>query len=416
MPRYPLTLGLTTALIVAALPSGLSAQEGTPADDYAALIEETRGLVAYWRLDEASGDTAADRGGQGIEATYAPGVSLGEPGLIGEANAAAGLGGTDDAYVDAGDVLDFEAGAPFSLEAWIQPDEFANPYPRLVMKEATDDSGNRQGYLLYISRETGRLGFERWRDGEANVVTTIEPIPLGEVTHVVAVYDGQAMRLYIDGEGIAEVPAGLGLSDTPFPFRIGARADGSSPFTGVVDEVAVYETALDAETIQAHFQAGSEGRTDRATPRAERSSATPVAVPATDPTRTGGADERSGVPTEEAVAPDAADVTPVAIATSAPPAAVATTVPATTVPTPTATAEPTPTETAPEPDETGTALTIDVLNLRAGPSTDDEILLTIPAGEEVVLTGEESGGFTAVEYAGASGWVATEFLELDPAG
>lgn len=406
MPRYPLAVGLVATLCAGAAgfaPLVVRAQEpATPSaqtDGYATLVEATPGLAAYWRLDEASGATAADRSGEGNDADYGPGVALDEPGLIGAANAAVALDGTADAYLDAGDVLDFAAGAPFTLEAWIQPDEFATPYPRLLMKEATDEAGNRQGYLLYISKETGRLGFERWRDGEANVVTTIDPIPLGEVTHVVAIYDGQAMRLYIDGEGVAEVPAGLGLSDTPFPFRIGARADSGSPFAGVVDEVAVYQTALTAETIRDHFRAGSAGRPGTAIPAIVPSAATPAIAIAADRNQPTPADETPTAETEEGAG------RAVTIATAAPPAAIATAGPLATV-------RPTPTESAAEGGETGTAVTTDVLNLRASPGTDAEILLIIPAGEEVVLTGEESAGFVAVEYAGAAGWVSADFLDL----
>ncbi|MBA3413989.1 MAG: hypothetical protein H0U10_02035, partial [Chloroflexia bacterium] len=164
MPRSPLAVGLVAMFVGAATacaPLNAWAQDATPppaADGYASLVEATPGLVAYWRLDETSGTTAVDRSGAGNDASYAATVVLGEPGLIGPVNASVALDGTDDAYIDAGDVLDFAAGAPFTLEAWIQPDVFATPYPRLLMKEATDDEGNRQGYLLYISRETGRLG------------------------------------------------------------------------------------------------------------------------------------------------------------------------------------------------------------------------------------------------------------------
>ncbi|MBA3415332.1 MAG: SH3 domain-containing protein, partial [Chloroflexia bacterium] len=117
------------------------------------------------------------------------------------------------------------------------------------------------------------------------------------------------------------------------------------------------------------------------------------------------------------VAPDAAAttfpvVTAVVIATAAPPAAIATTAPTATA---TATAEPTPTEAAEPAAEptTGTAVTIDALNLRAAPSIDADILLAIPAGDTVVLTGEVSDGFVSVEYAGVAGWVAVDFLDLD---
>jgi hypothetical protein len=415
MPRYPIAVGLLATLVAAATGSaqpGVRAQEAAttapPADAYAAMVEATSGLVAYWRLDEATGTTAGDRSGQGNDAAYAPGVELGEPGLIGPANAAIALAGTADGYVEAGDILDFAGGAPFTLEAWIRPDEFANPYPRLLMKEATDEAGNRQGYLLYISKETGRLGFERWRDGEANVVTTIEPIPLGAATHVVAVYDGQAMRLYIDGEGIAEVPAGLGLNDTEVPFRIGARADAGSPFAGAVDEVAVYEAALTDETVRDHFRAGSAGRPPGATP-----AAAPAGAAATESGQSTVVPEPTAAGAGDDATRTVQIATAVVIATAAPPAAIATAAPSPTAAA-TATEEPTPTEAAAPDAEPGTALTTDALNLRATPGTDAVILLTIPPGETVVLTGEESAGFVAVEYAGAAGWVAAEFLDLGP--
>ena len=411
MPRNRVAIGLVAAFSVAA--SGFAAvavpaqEAATPAAAaYASLVEETPGLAAYWRLDEAGGGVAADSSGAGNDATYAAGVRLGEPGLIEEANAAIGLPGTEDGYADAGDVLDFPEGAPFTLEAWIRLDEFATPYPRLLMKEATDAEGDRQGYLLYISEETGRLGFERWRDGEANVVTTIDPVPVGVPTHVVAVYDGQAMRLYIDGEGVAEVPAGLGLIDTPYPFRIGARADDASPFAGAVDEVAVYETALDAETIQAHFRAGAAGR-PAASPVATADGATPVAIAAEETPR----------PTPAAVTPAAPpddDEEVVAVATAA---VIATAAPAATIAVDTAPGadEPTPTAESEASAAPTTAVTIDALNLRAVPGTDAAILLVIPAGETVTVIGDETNGFVAVEYAGASGWVAAEFLDLGAA-
>ena len=51
------------------------------------------------------------------------------------------------------------------------------------------------------------------------------------------------------------------------------------------------------------------------------------------------------------------------------------------------------------------------LNLRAGPSTDDAVLLVIPAGATVTLTGEGAeNGFVTVEYQGTVGWAAAEFL------
>jgi uncharacterized protein YraI len=55
------------------------------------------------------------------------------------------------------------------------------------------------------------------------------------------------------------------------------------------------------------------------------------------------------------------------------------------------------------------------LNLRAGPSYDDAVLLVIPAGAALTPTGEFSQGFAGVTYEGSSGWVDTSWLGSDTA-
>jgi uncharacterized protein YraI len=50
------------------------------------------------------------------------------------------------------------------------------------------------------------------------------------------------------------------------------------------------------------------------------------------------------------------------------------------------------------------------LNLRAGPSYDDAVLLVIPAGAPLAATGEFAEGFAGVAYQGQYGWVDTSWL------
>jgi uncharacterized protein YraI len=58
-----------------------------------------------------------------------------------------------------------------------------------------------------------------------------------------------------------------------------------------------------------------------------------------------------------------------------------------------------------------TRVTLTDLNLRAGPSTADEVLLVIPAGATVTLTGDGlANDFATVDYEGTIGWAAVEFL------
>ncbi len=50
------------------------------------------------------------------------------------------------------------------------------------------------------------------------------------------------------------------------------------------------------------------------------------------------------------------------------------------------------------------------LNLRTGPGTNNPVILVMPSGASVMLTGETSNGFSALTYNGSSGWAATQYL------
>jgi hypothetical protein len=90
---------------------------------------------------------------------------------------------------------------------------------------------------------------------------------------------------------------------------------------------------------------------------------------------------------------------------------------------PEATEEPEPTAT---PEQTGkfqegdvVAVTDDGLNLRSGPSTEDEIVTTLAAGQQLVITGpsEEGGDFIwwpvrLADDESVTGYVAEDFVEL----
>jgi uncharacterized protein YraI len=54
---------------------------------------------------------------------------------------------------------------------------------------------------------------------------------------------------------------------------------------------------------------------------------------------------------------------------------------------------------------------IENLNLRTGPSTADGVILVIPAGGVVTVTGDAQNGFLAVTYQGQSGWAFAQYLD-----
>jgi uncharacterized protein YraI len=51
------------------------------------------------------------------------------------------------------------------------------------------------------------------------------------------------------------------------------------------------------------------------------------------------------------------------------------------------------------------------LNLRSGPSEDDPVVATIPAGGMMTLTREGAeNGYVTVDYGGAVGWVFADLI------
>ena len=66
----------------------------------------------------------------------------------------------------------------------------------------------------------------------------------------------------------------------------------------------------------------------------------------------------------------------------------------------------------PNPSPGGATATVTTgLNLRAGPSTGDAVLLVMPAGATVTLTGQSANGFLSVNYNGTAGWAFADYLQ-----
>jgi len=65
---------------------------------------------------------------------------------------------------------------------------------------------------------------------------------------------------------------------------------------------------------------------------------------------------------------------------------------------------------APTPAPSPSAAVTETVNLRAEPARESAVLAMIPAGEAIELSGEESGGYMAATWQGASGWVDAAYV------
>jgi uncharacterized protein (TIGR03437 family) len=81
--------------------------------------------------------------------------------------------------------------------------------------------------------------------------------------HVAATYDGAMMKIYVDGNLDAQKAVSLTINyPSGRPLMIGKREHSSipGPFSGLIDEVALYNRALSASEIQSIYNAGKLGK------------------------------------------------------------------------------------------------------------------------------------------------------------
>ena len=75
--------------------------------------------------------------------------------------------------------------------------------------------------------------------------------------HVVGTYDGDIMRLYLDGVEVGN-HAFSGLVSTGFGVMF--NSDWGEELNGLMDEISIYDRALSLEEIQAIYNAGADGK------------------------------------------------------------------------------------------------------------------------------------------------------------
>jgi hypothetical protein len=111
---------------------------------------------------------------------------------------------------------------------------------------------------MYLQEDAG-IGFDRYQ------TTTSTPLTEAGVVsanagwyHVVGVYDGKAMSIYVNGSSVAQRATSLTI-EGGCTFAIGATHCGNSGwFQGYMAEVAVYGYALDATCIATHHNLGGK--------------------------------------------------------------------------------------------------------------------------------------------------------------
>ena len=199
-------------------------------------IDVTSGLLGHWELDEAGGTTAGDSA-QSHDGTLVGGATW----TTKESGAAVQLDGVDD-YVALGNPAELDVTGPVTIAAWVNV-------------EATDEIRNivAHGYTLspngevFLRVKQGRYEIGSWNGTNHLVGFDIPAEDIGSWVHLTGVYDGTHWRLYRNGVQVAAAANGTGAVSVAEDWAIGARGTGTERyFQGAIDDVRIYDRALDA--------------------------------------------------------------------------------------------------------------------------------------------------------------------------
>ncbi len=212
----------------------------------------TNGLVGYWNLDEGTGTTALDLSGNGNGGTLVNGPTW----VNGQISGALSFNGTNN-YTNVGSPsngsLDFGTG-DFTLSAWINlpTTPAANEWVF-----AKGGSGT-VGYNIYISTSNKFNCSIQATGGSNQSLSGNTTLAVGSFKYVACVFSrANGIYGYLDGVFNASTTYASGNTNSvtnSSNFRIGSYSSGNY-FSGLIDDVRVYNRALSAAEIQALYNA-----------------------------------------------------------------------------------------------------------------------------------------------------------------
>jgi hypothetical protein len=161
--------------------------------------------------------------------------------------------------------LNFASGADYTIEAWIQPITASSYYgvQSIVDKRYAPNDWTATGYTLHLIN--GQLGCQISVGGSINNYGAAGPdLRDGRFHHVaVTVHRGSSGgHLYVDGQNVLTFTPPTGDLSNTEPFRIGNHATPgvNAFFSGVIDEVSLYNRALTAGEISGIHSASRGGK------------------------------------------------------------------------------------------------------------------------------------------------------------
>lgn len=205
---------------------------------------DEKGLVFHLTLDQVSNGMTPDQKGKPTGKVRG---AKAVPGVTGNALA---FDSAEKTSVTVADRESLSAEA-ITISFWMKP-AGKQKDGQLVCK-MTDGKG---GYR--ISLQEGRIAWQIPNEDKAwsHRLAATQTIPENEWTFVAVTYDGNVMKIFIDGAEAGTAERVGKIIPRAVDFAVGAwDGSGAAGYHGFMDEVKVYRIALDKERIQAAWRA-----------------------------------------------------------------------------------------------------------------------------------------------------------------
>jgi len=226
----------TPTPIPTATPTATSTPTATPTTTPGPTATPAPGLVAAYGFDEESGTVVSDASGNGNNGTIS-GATWTTSGKYGNALT---FNGTS-AFVTINNAPSLQLTGGMTLEAWVYPSSVSSVWQDVIYK------GNDNYYLEGTSTNSS-LPAMRCTFGSPLYGTV--PLTVNTWAHLAATYDGATMRLYVNGEQVASRAQTGAIATSTNPLQIGGDIFYGQYFAGLIDEVRIYNRALNIAEIQ----------------------------------------------------------------------------------------------------------------------------------------------------------------------
>jgi PKD repeat protein len=222
-----------------------------------------QGASSLWRFNEASGTTAYDNVGFNDMVSYG-GLTGGQAGSASDGSNSSAFNGQSNGY--AATTSPIAGPQTFSVSAWIKTTTTAGGVIAGFGDQNATTSSNYDRRLYMDTSGTVYFGVY---DGNTELLASPTPLNDGQWHQITGTLSSAGMTYFVDGRQVGSKPNITTAQTYNGYWRVGGDSawSGAPFFTGNIDDVSVYPTALSRSQVDAEWVAAGNPTTIASAPK-----------------------------------------------------------------------------------------------------------------------------------------------------